>query len=230
MTGLGIGSFAVIWRKLLNDLPRLRDFIQKRIPYPLSRALMCGFCFTYWLSLASLIIFDPLNGWLPPLQGFTSPTLHPFAYLFLSWMLLGFVALLWRSLFVIIQELIGHLPYFTDRKFAAMAHEFGALCRHATPRQKLQISRIWSLGVEFGLVKERGKVKLFGAGLLSSYGETLHAQAMIRKGKIAPFDLREVTKTPGRTYEYHRKYFVLNKPRDVLGFLRAYAKKESLHV
>ena len=105
MTALAIGSFAVIWRKLLNDLPQLRDGITKYIPYPASRALMCGFCFTYWLSLGSLIIFNPLNGWLPPTQPFIPPVIDPFVYIFFSWMVLGFTALLWRSLFVVIQEL-----------------------------------------------------------------------------------------------------------------------------
>ena len=106
MTGLIIGSFAVIWRKLLNDLPQLREGIKTHIPYPLSRALTCGFCFTYWFSLGSLIIFNPLNGWLPPMQPIIPSMLGPSIYLSVSWMLLGFIALLWRSLFVMIQEFI----------------------------------------------------------------------------------------------------------------------------
>ena len=127
-------------------------------------------------------------------------------------------------------EYFGHLPFFTDKAFAEMAHRFGALCAKANKRQLLQLSRIWSLGVEFGLVKERGAIKFFGAGLLSSYGESLHARAMIKKGKILPFNLPDVIKTPGRTYQYHQKYFVLNKTKDVLGFLNEYAEKEGLRV
>lgn len=125
-------------------------------------------------------------------------------------------------------EYFGHLPYFTDKKFAAMAEEFGILCRHANPRQMLQISRLWSLGIEFGLVRERGRIKLFGAGLQSSYGESLHAETSIKKGKVIPFTLKEVTKTPGRTYEYHKRFFVLENVQEVRRALRSYAAKESL--
>lgn len=117
MTALPIGGFAVIWRKLLNDLPQLRDGIRNHIPYPLSRALVCGFCFTYWLSLASLAVFDPLGAWLPPLTPFMPPALDPLIHLGLSWMMLGFVALLWRSLFVIIQEFIDYQMYTWNREF-----------------------------------------------------------------------------------------------------------------
>src|SRR5262249_23098003 len=55
-------------------------------------------------------------------------------------------------------EYFGHLPFFTSKKFDAMAHEFGKVCKNANERQLLQISRIWSLGVEFGLIKENGKI------------------------------------------------------------------------
>jgi hypothetical protein len=117
MTGLAIGSLAIIWRKLLNDLPRLREGIKIYIPYPISRALVCGFCFTYWLSLGSLVVFNPLGGWLPPIQPFIPAMLDPMIYILVSWMLLGFIALLWRSLFVILQELIDYEMYAWNREF-----------------------------------------------------------------------------------------------------------------
>jgi hypothetical protein len=117
ITSFAVGSFSVIWRKLLNDLPRFRKNIDTHIPYPISRALICGFCFTYWLSLASLLIFDPLKGWLPPLQTIVPTELSPFIYICFSWMTLGFIALLWRSLFVIIQELIDYQMYTWNKEF-----------------------------------------------------------------------------------------------------------------
>ncbi|MGB7957713.1 MAG: hypothetical protein WCF77_02625 [Minisyncoccia bacterium] len=123
MTGLAIGSVAVIWRKLLNDLPHLREGIKKYIPYPASRALVCGFCFAYWLSLGSLIVFNPLNGWLPAVQPIIPAIIDPFIYIFTSWMILGFTALLWRSLFVIIQELIDYEMYTWNREFHPIGSE-----------------------------------------------------------------------------------------------------------
>ncbi len=117
MTGLIIGSITVIWRKLLNDLPSLREGIKAHVPYPISRALTCGFCFTYWFSLGALIVFNPLNGWLPTMQPIVPSILDPFIYLFISWMILGFTALLWRSLCVIIQEFIDYEMYTWNGRF-----------------------------------------------------------------------------------------------------------------
>jgi len=125
-------------------------------------------------------------------------------------------------------EYTGHLPFFTDKQYAALAHRFGTLSQKANKRQLLQISRIWSLGLEFGLIKENGKLKVLGAGLLSSHGESKNALALIKKGKVVPFTLREVTATPGRTYEFHKKYFVVNSIKEVGDVLGAYAKKEAL--
>lgn len=128
----------------------------------------------------------------------------------------------------LLHEYFGHLPFFTDKKFADMAQKFGAMCKKANRRQLLQISRIWSLGVEFGLINENGKIKLFGAGLLSSYGECLHAVKMIKKGNVVPFELDKVIATPGRTFEWHKKYFVMNSVNDISNMLVDYGKKEGL--
>jgi phenylalanine-4-hydroxylase len=128
----------------------------------------------------------------------------------------------------LLHEYFGHLPFFTDKKFADVAQKFGAMCAKANHRQLIQISRIWSLGVEFGLVREKGKIKILGAGLLSSYGECLNAVASIKKGRMRPFKLENVIATPGRTFEWHKKYFVMNSVNDISATLIAYGKREHL--
>lgn len=128
----------------------------------------------------------------------------------------------------LLHEYFGHLPFFTDKKFAAVAQKFGVMCANANRRQLVQISRIWSLGVEFGLIREKGKIKILGAGLLSSYGECKNAIDMIKKGHVLPFELKSVIATPGRTFEWHKRYFVMNSVDDIYNMLLAYGKKESL--
>ena len=128
----------------------------------------------------------------------------------------------------LLHEYFGHLPFLTDKKFAKLAQKFGTMCKKANRRQLMQISRIWSLCVEFGLVKERGKVKLLGAGLLSSYGEAKFTAEKIKKGDIIPFDLHEVINTAGRTYEWHKKIFVMESISQIDEALTVYGKKEGL--
>ena len=128
----------------------------------------------------------------------------------------------------LLHEYFGHLPFFTDKKFAATAQKFGEMCKHANKRQLVEISRIWSLGVEFGAIREKGKIKLLGAGLLSSYAECRYAVDIIKKGRVVPFELEAVIKTPGRTFEWHKKFFVMNSVKDISDMLLAYGKKEAL--
>ncbi len=112
-----------------------------------------------------------------------------------------------------------------------MAYQFGVVARNANRRQLAQISRIWAHSIEFGLIKEKGKIKLLGAGLLSSFGESQHARDVIekkRKGKIVPFKLSEVIATVGNPRKYHKKYFAVNSLDDISNALCAYSKKEAL--
>ena len=63
---LAVAGFAHIWRKLKRNHPRLREAIGT-IPEPLQTAVRCTSCFTYWLSLAAVLIVQPLpqRGLLP---------------------------------------------------------------------------------------------------------------------------------------------------------------------
>lgn len=130
-------------------------------------------------------------------------------------------------------EYFGHLSFLTDKKFADIAYQFGVLCENANHRQLVQISRIWAHSIEFGLMKEKNGIKLLGAGLLSSFGEAQHAQAIIqkkKKGKLVPFELTEVITTVGDPRKYHQKYFVLENVQQIGDMLSEYAKRESLSV
>jgi phenylalanine-4-hydroxylase len=125
-------------------------------------------------------------------------------------------------------EYQGHLPFLTDKKFSDMAQLFGIMCENATLRQLTAIARIWSHAVEFGLIKERGKIKILGAGLLSSYSECVHALDLIKKGRTVPFDLKTVITTAGRTFEFHKKYFVLESIEQIGIALYDYGAQQHL--
>ena len=69
-------------------------------------------------------------------------------------------------------DIFGHVPMLADPMMAAMMEKIGQLgvadiARGAGER----IARIYWHSVEFGLSREDGEVKIFGAGLASSFGE-----------------------------------------------------------
>lgn len=89
----------------------------------------------------------------------------------------------------IFHDVAGHVPMHTDRRFSDVLVRFGEVSRAAaqraqemsgTDRDKLircvesnikAMARVFWFTVEFGLMREDGKLKAYGSGLLSSIGE-----------------------------------------------------------
>jgi phenylalanine-4-hydroxylase len=93
----------------------------------------------------------------------------------------------------IVHESIGHIPMFTNQDFADFSQSIGHGARIATDEQIEELGRLYWFTVEFGLIKEDGELKAYGAGLLSSFGELEHA--LSDKVERRPFDLETVINT-----------------------------------
>ncbi len=86
----------------------------------------------------------------------------------------------------VIHELIGHANALGGRDFAQLYELAGQASRRATTEEALDFfSRVFWFTIEFGLVWERGELRTYGAGLLSSYGEI----DAFRSAEVRPFDI-----------------------------------------
>lgn len=91
----------------------------------------------------------------------------------------------------IFHDIAGHVPMHTDRAFADTLVRFGD-CAHTAadivagiPNEAERIRRVTSIfkalarffwfTIEFGLMRSDAGLKVYGSGLLSSYGEISHA-------------------------------------------------------
>lgn len=73
----------------------------------------------------------------------------------------------------VVHEYVGHVPFLAHPELAELNAAFG----HATVKSREDSARIEALirvywyTIEFGLLSEGGRVKVYGAGILSSFGE-----------------------------------------------------------
>jgi hypothetical protein len=90
-----LAGIAVLWRNWLADHQSWKMQLQKHLGV-VGRALTCGSCFTYWIALIFVLLFNPI-GFL--LKGYTLLISYG-----IQWMSLGWNAVFLRFLYVFLQE------------------------------------------------------------------------------------------------------------------------------
>jgi len=114
-------------------------------------------------------------------------------------------------------DAFGHIPLLTNQTFCDFYKELGkAGVKHIdNPKVIERLGRIYWFTVEFGLIKNEEKEnKIYGAGILSSIGETKYSLSIepIRK----PFDIIEVMNTDFDNSKIQDLYFVINDYDELL--------------
>ena len=71
----------------------------------------------------------------------------------------------------VVHEYIGHVPWLASPELAALNFAFGQAAQRADARRIEALIRVYWYTIEFGILEEDGALKVYGAGILSSYGE-----------------------------------------------------------
>ena len=72
-----------------------------------------------------------------------------------------------------------------------------------------QLTRLYWYTVEFGLIREDGALRIYGSGIVSSGGESMHCLESPAPNRIG-FDLLRVMRTRYRIDTYQKTYFVID--------------------
>jgi len=108
----------------------------------------------------------------------------------------------------IFHDVFGHVPMHSHKVFADFLARYGQLCASIQDQRVLELlGRLFWYTVEFGVIRQRGEIKLYGSGTISSYGE---ARNIIEGGcAIHDFSLDEVLATPVKVDEIHHLLFAI---------------------
>jgi phenylalanine-4-hydroxylase len=92
----------------------------------------------------------------------------------------------------IFHDVFGHVPMHAHPVFADFLQQYGRVCLGLMhDKDKLErMGRLFWFTVEFGVIRQKATIKLYGSGLISSHGESTH---VINNGpEIRDFDLDAV--------------------------------------
>jgi phenylalanine-4-hydroxylase len=97
----------------------------------------------------------------------------------------------------IFHDVFGHVPMHAHPVFADFLEQYGKVCAGLTNQEDLErMGRLFWFTVEFGVIREQGKIKVYGSGLISSHGECTHVVERGAGLEIREFDLEKVLDTP----------------------------------
>jgi phenylalanine-4-hydroxylase len=97
----------------------------------------------------------------------------------------------------IFHDVFGHVPMHAHPVFADFLQHYGKVCSELTDPMALErMGRLFWFTVEFGVIRERGAIKVYGSGLISSHGECTQVVEPNSSVEIREFRLEQVLNEP----------------------------------
>ncbi|HTE40455.1 MAG TPA: phenylalanine 4-monooxygenase [Steroidobacteraceae bacterium] len=107
-------------------------------------------------------------------------------------------------------DFFGHVPLLTNPTFARFVQAYGAAGPKADSHRAIKmLARLYWYTVEFGLIETAEGLRAYGAGILSSKGETVHSVESPIPNRIR-FDLIRAMRTNYLIDDFQKTYFVLD--------------------
>lgn len=109
----------------------------------------------------------------------------------------------------IFHDVCGHVPMHAHPVFADFLEHYGRVCAAISDAAVLEkLGRLFWYTVEFGLIQQKGEIKVYGSGLISSHGECMNVIG--GHCAIHDFALDEVLATPVKVDELHKLLFAVD--------------------
>jgi phenylalanine-4-hydroxylase len=109
----------------------------------------------------------------------------------------------------VFHDIFGHVPLLAHPAFADYMQAYGEGGLRAIRHDAIdKLARLYWYTVEFGLIRQGDELKLYGSGIVSSYGESLYALDDPSPHRLG-FNLKRVLRTRYEIDDFQRNYFVI---------------------
>lgn len=110
----------------------------------------------------------------------------------------------------VFHDFFGHVPMLADPVFADFLQLYGQLGAQALAHGALKmLARLYWYTVEFGLIQTGDGLRSYGAGILSSAGETVYCIKSTSPQRVG-FDVARVMRTNYMIDSFQKTYFVID--------------------
>jgi len=116
----------------------------------------------------------------------------------------------------IFHDIFGHVPLLANPVYSNFMQAYGKGGQRATQLGRLpNLARLYWYTVEFGLIRTKAGLRIFGAGIVSSTTESVFALESDSPNRIA-FDLDRVMRTKYVIDDFQQTYFVIDSFEELL--------------
>lgn len=117
-------------------------------------------------------------------------------------------------------DIYGHVPLLTNQPFCDFLSGLaGIALKHIENEWAVEmLSRVYWYTVEFGLIKKDDKLEIYGAGILSSAGESVYSLESDKPARV-PYDVARLLQTPYIKDKFQETYFVINSYEELYNSL-----------
>jgi len=119
----------------------------------------------------------------------------------------------------VFHDLYGHLPFFADHAYADFCQEFGRrACKYKdSPQTLTEFQRLFWFTIEFALLKTAEGVRVFGAGITSSFSEC--AYALSDQPRLHSFNVEDIRRKDFRIDIIQEDLFLLESSQQLYSCL-----------
>jgi phenylalanine-4-hydroxylase len=120
----------------------------------------------------------------------------------------------------IFHDVFGHVPLLTNPSYADYMNEYGRIGLEAMEHKGVKfLARLNWYTIEFGLIRKPEGIQIYGAGIVSSFGEAKYVVADGSANQLA-FNLERVLRTGYYIDDFQATYFVIDRYEDLFDLLK----------